>query len=176
MMKKLLLSLLLVLGLTLVTVSVSAQDDINNDTTEIKEETTPEANRKPFGNNAIIQFGAFALFVVIVGVGVTMYNRRGVFHISDTQMNGDGSYTLTVRSNSIKKMMNNPDDVHVIIRKGTCIFLKKPDFSKRLTRKDDLFIVVVNENSQIEFMYKDDTFMIDGGNLGKSLKLKNSTI
>lgn len=176
MMKKLLLGLLLVLGLAFVTIPASAQDEINSDTTEIKEETTPEANRKPSGSNTIIQFGAFALFVVIVGVGVTMYNRRGVFHISNTQMNGDGSYTLTVRSNIVKKMTNNPDDVHVIIRRGTCIFLKKPDFSKRLTRKDDLFILVVNENSQIEFLYKDETFTIDGGNLGKSLKLKNSTI
>lgn len=166
-MKKLLLVLFLVAGTLFTTIAPLAEEQKSN--VEIQEEQTPEAYRKKNDQLLILKFALFCGFVVVVGYGVIAYRNRKVFKLHTAEANDDGSFTITIRSSEIKKLVANPDDVHVIIRRGSCIFLKKPDFSNTsMSKNDDLFIAVVNRKSIIEFVYKDETLVIDGEKIQSS--------
>ncbi|SJZ35384.1 hypothetical protein [Anaerorhabdus furcosa] len=168
-MKKLLVVLFLVIGAMFSTISPLAEEKA--EVVEIEDEQTPEAYRRKNEQDLIVKFAIFSGFVIVVGAIVISYRNKKAFNLYATEMNDDGSFTITVRSREIKKMIQNPDDVHVIIRRGSCIFLKKLDFSNtKLTKNDDLFVAVVNRKSIIEFIYKDESLVVDGE------KIQSSTV
>ncbi|MEG0176448.1 hypothetical protein [Anaerorhabdus sp.] len=163
-MRKLTLIILLAIGTMFTTITPLAEE--NQSEVEIQEETTPEAYRKNNNEELIFKFAIFCGFVVVIGgVIIKIRNQKG-FALHATELNDDGSYTVTIRSKEVKKMVDAPEDIHVIIRQGSCIFLKKPDFaSSGITSNDDLFVAVVNDKSIIEFNFRNETLVIDGKEL-----------
>lgn len=162
-MKKLKI-ILIIVGLCFTINAPMAQENSNPE--EVIDEVTPLRGPKKESENLVLTFGLFCIFAVgVVGLVVASKNKK-VLSLHSSIKNDDGSYTVTIRGASLKKIKENKQDLHVIIRKGNCIFLKKPNFDQLTGPKDDdLFVVVVNESTKIDFLFQDELFVIDGEKL-----------
>ena len=143
---------------------VFANEDIG-ETTNIKEDVTPESPRKEINNYSMLYLLSFAALAIGVYVIREQTKRNElVLNIDSIESNNDGSYIVSFGyKNPDNTISFKEGDCGIRVVKGKAIILKKPNTNDFETGSHkDTFIAVINEDSVIEYYVGSQKISING--------------
>ena len=172
-MRKHLLWIVLECLLLLLPINIRAEETSSPQEVIVAEEETPQAGGKRYSQSLTLSMVGLITLVGIGGYVGYWKHQQNKPHLAVTNVtdNGDGSFVVNVGFNEPLKETTTFHNADINVSKGCAIILKKINKCElEPSESKDVFVTIVNKDTQLKCQLDNQVIDIDGMEIMKGVK------